>query len=110
MKNLEGMALDLFNKFSLKETGKVGDWLYLSNERKIAWMADALVMANYFYKEVLLSIKPLAPTQKHDTVYAVGYADGARSQHVYMSELFREQYQKLLDEYEDFCYNIEEDT
>jgi hypothetical protein len=106
MKTLEGMALELFNKFSIKETGKIGNWSYLSDERKLEWMKEALAMANYFYKEVLRSIKPLPTPQRVETVYASGYLDGQRHQHIYMVELFNTQYQKLLDEYFDFKANL----
>ena len=108
MKTLEGMALELFNKFSVKETGKVGNWQYLSDGRKLEWMKEVLIMANYFYKEVLLSIKPLATNQKIETVYASGYLDGQRFQQVYMINLFEDQFQKLVDEYEDFKYSVKE--
>jgi hypothetical protein len=108
MKTLEGMALELFSKFSVKETGVIANWQYLSNSRKLEWMKEVLIMANYFYKEVLASVKPLSNNQKVETVYASGYADGARYQQIYMVGLFEEQFQKLLDEYEDFEYSIKE--
>jgi hypothetical protein len=110
MKTLEGMGLELFNKFCLKETGKVGSWSHLSDDRKLEWMKEALIMANYFYKEVLANIKPLPTNQKIETVYASGYADGQRQQHIYMLELFENQYQKLLDEYSNFSDTLKDST
>jgi hypothetical protein len=106
MKRLEGMALELFNKFSVRETGKQGNWQYLSNERKLEWMKEVLIMAKYFHSEVLATVKPLPNNQKIETVYASGYSDGVRTERTYLVSLFEDQLQKLLDEYEDFQYSI----
>lgn len=106
MKPLEGMALDLFNKFSIKEIGKPSSWAHLSNDRKLEWMAEILVIAEYFYKEIFSSIKPLPDNQKTDTSYGNGFNDGVRSQRNYFVSFFEEQFQKLLDEYEDFEYSV----
>lgn len=106
MKRLEGMALELFNKFSLRETGKVGNWQYLSNERKLEWMTEVIIMANYFQGEVLKTIKPLPNPQRIETVYASGHADGTRAERIYMTSLIEDQFQKLVDEFEDFKYSL----
>lgn len=110
MKTLEGMALELLNKFSIKETGKPANWSYLGSERKLEWMAEVIIMAKYFHGEALKSLKPLPNSQRHDTVYAGGYADGERNQRVYLVSLFEDQLQKLLDEYEDFKYSLKDPT
>jgi hypothetical protein len=108
MKTLEGMALELFNKFSVKETGRVGNWQYLSNKRKLEWMREVLVMARYFYGEVLKTVKPLPNNQRIETVYASGYSDGSRTERIYMVSLFEDQFQKLVDEFEDFEYSLKD--
>jgi hypothetical protein len=108
MKTLEGMALELFNKFSVKETGRVGNWQYLSDKRKLEWMKEVLIMANYFHGEVLKSVKPLPNNQRIETVYASGHADGARSERIYLITMFEDQLQKLVDEFQDFQYSIKD--
>jgi hypothetical protein len=108
MKTLEGMALELFNKFSVKETGKVGNWQYLSDQRKLEWMKEVLIMAKYFHGEVLKTIKPMPNNPRIETVYASGYADGSRSERIYMVTLIEDQLQKLVDEFEDFQYSLKD--
>lgn len=102
MKTLEGMARDLFNKFSMRETGKLGDWSYLSNTRKLEWMKEVLIMAKYFLDEIHSDIKPLQNNQRTNTVYESGYNDGVRSERAACLSLVENKLQKLVDEFKDF--------
>lgn len=108
MKTIEGMALELFNKFSLRETGKIGSWAHLSNYRKLDWMKEILIMAEYYHGEVLKNIKPIPATSKNETSYGAGYNDGIRAEREYATSLFEDQFQKLLDEYCDFEYKVKD--
>ena len=105
MKTLDGMARDLFNKFSIRETGKSGDWNYLGDTRKLAWMEEVLIMANYFLKELKNEIKPLSNKQAY-TSYESGYNDGIRSERTLFYSMVSEKFEKLVDEFEDFSYSV----
>lgn len=79
MKNLEGLARELFTEFSIKETGRAGNWDYLSDERKAFWMKDVLRIAKFLIREIKKDFKPL-PTGKTSTVYESAYMEGVRSE------------------------------
>lgn len=102
MKTLDGMARDLFNKFSMRETGKLGDWSYLSAERRLEWMKEVLIMAKYFLDEIHTQIKPLPNNQQSTTAYELGYNNGVRSERAAFITLVEDKLQKLVDEFKDF--------
>lgn len=106
MKALEGMARDLFVKFSIRETGKAADWNYLGDRRKLEWMKEVLIMAKHFLDELHTEIKPLPVNQKGSTSYEFGYNDGMRSERAAILLLVENKLQKLVDEYEDFEYSV----
>lgn len=107
MKNLEGLARELFTRFA--ENSEVSaDWDYLSDERKLAWMQDVLTISNYFLGNMKSEIKPIPNIQKFSTVYEAAYNDGLRSERVAVTSLVENIHKKLLDEYEDFKYNIKQ--
>jgi hypothetical protein len=110
MRTLESMAAELFIKFSIKETGKAADWKYLSDARKLEWMKEVLIMANFFLNQTLNEIKPIPNNKKTDTSYAAGFQDGVRSERTYFHTLLENRYQKLVDEYHDLEYSLKKNT
>lgn len=101
MKKLEGMAAELFLKFSIQETGKAANWVYLSKERKIEWMKDVLVMANHFLETLQSEFKPWGKIQGQ-TVYEAALIEGARAERISNQQTIEQIYKDLNDELEEF--------
>lgn len=108
MKALEGIALELFNKFSIKETGKKADWAYLSNERKLEWMKDVFLVAHHVFKELIADFKPL-PKLQGNTVYEMAYSEGVRSERVYTQQMIQAVFDKLKEELANMENSIKKD-
>lgn len=96
------MARELFEQFSLRETGKPGNWSLLNSERKSEWMKDVLRISYFYAQKLTEGIKPLPFNQKHNTVYEAGFYDGIRSERITFIELVTESHQRLLEEFEEF--------
>lgn len=105
MKNLETLAREVFDRFA-KNSGSKADWNYLSEERKLAWMQDVLLISEYFLNDVKSQLKPIPFNQKFSTVYETAYNEGLRSERVAFTTLVEDVHKKLLDEYEDFEYSV----
>ena len=104
MKELEGIARELFTKFHLKETGKQGNWDYLSNERKLAWMQDVYLIADTLIKDIKAEFRPL-PINKMNTVYESGYIEGVRYERIFIEKVITEIEENLLTQLENSKYN-----
>ena len=105
MKELEGIARELFTKFHLKETGKHGDWDYLSDERKLAWMQDVCNIASAIIKEIKTEFRPLPSGIKINTVYESGFMEGLRSERISYQNIITEIEENLVDQLENSKYN-----
>lgn len=101
MKTLNGMARELFNRYS-EQHGVMANWEYLSSERKAAWMKDALFVAKYYLENLKAEIKPIPPNVKSATVYEAGFNDGVRSERTSFNVLVEDLYENLITEYEHF--------
>lgn len=104
MRTLEGMAHDLFLKFALKETGRPANWAYLSDNRKLEWMKEVMIMANHFLLEFKKQIKPLPlPTaNRPQTSYESGFYQGQVSERSNFHRILEETHQELINELADF--------
>lgn len=102
MKSLEGMAQEMFTKFSLKETGKRADWKYLSDSRKLEWMKDVFHVADYYMLELKAKLKPIPFGQKNSTVYDAGVFDGVRAERVALHQLIDQVHVDLANQLIDF--------
>jgi hypothetical protein len=104
MKKLEGLAREMFTKFSVLETGKQGNWDYLSNERKLAWMKDVGMIASYVLVEVKKEFRPL-PRGNANSVYESAYMEGVRSERTYNIDTINKVEQDLVEQLESSPYN-----
>lgn len=102
MKTLESMAKETFEKFSIRETGKLLKWKYLSDERKLEWMQELFELMDYYMEELRGQLKPLPINPKSDTVYAAGLNDGIRSERVFLHQLMEKIHKDLADQLVDF--------
>ena len=106
MKTLEGMAMEIFNRYAAK-SGVKADWKYLSDERKLVWMKDILLLSEYFLNNLKNEIKPIPTNSRSNTVYESGFHDGVRSERTSFLVLTDNLHKKLLDEYEEFRYAVD---
>lgn len=105
MKELEGIARELFTKFHLKETGKNGNWDYLSDERKLAWMQDVCNIASSIIKEIKTEFRPLPVSTKTSTAYESGYMEGMRFERTYNQNIISKIEENLVDQLDNSKYN-----
>lgn len=105
MKTLEGMAREIFNRYAAK-SGVRADWIYLSDERKLVWMKDVLLLSEYFLTNLKLEMKPIPSNERATTVYEGGFNDGVRSERTSFTVLVDELHERLLDEYEHLEYKV----
>lgn len=101
MKNLEGMAREIFNRYA-ERAGVRANWNYLSDSRKAVWMQDILLLSEYFTNELKNSIKPLPGPTKTSTSYEAGFASGVYNERVYFTNLIEGIHDKLTYDYISF--------
>lgn len=106
MKKLEGMARELFNRYA-ERSGLRVNWNYLADDRKLVWMNDVILLADYFLENLKAEMKPIPNSAKSSTVYESGFNDGVRSERTSFTVLIEELHEKLLDEYEQFRYDVD---
>lgn len=105
MKTLEGMAMEIFARYANK-SGVKADWRYLSDERKLVWMQDILLLSEYFLDNLKAEMKPIPSNQRSNTVYESGFNDGVRSERTSFAVLVDELHERLLDEYQELEYSV----
>lgn len=98
---LEKLAMELFDRFTLEETGKVGKWQYLNDERKLEWMAQVLFMAKHFELRIKKELKPVPTTNGH-TSYEMGFQLGVASERAYLNNLIETTFKELQLEFDAF--------
>lgn len=105
---LKQLAEELFEKYCEQELGKRGNWQYLSKERQLAWMADAMTIAVSITKKLKAKVKPMPPPpSRFDTMFSHGYYVGQLEQRTEFVQVVHDIYQDLQDEFEDFKASIE---
>lgn len=72
MKKLEKIAEAMFERYCEEETGTNGNWLYLSAERRAAWVHEAYLAVELVVKAMQETVKPLPVPYKFDTVWEQG--------------------------------------
>lgn len=86
------LASELFKEYARKENSKAS-WYYLSSERKLEWMKETVTLCERILTKVENDIKPIGPSSKLDTNYAIGYRDA--------QIIERESFKKLLKDTKD---------
>lgn len=70
----------MFERFCKEETGFDGNWEYLSDERKAAWMEEALLSIELVINTMQQAVKPIPTPHKFETVWAQGFFSGQSSE------------------------------
>jgi hypothetical protein len=81
MKELESLAKQSFERYCLKTSGRVSNWGYVSKDRKLEWMKEALLHMRYALNHLRENLKQPPPPGKTETTYGLGYIDGIRAKH-----------------------------
>lgn len=71
---LEIYAASLFTEYCKKQKIEAS-WQYLSNQRKLVWLGEALFLMTTSLTEVKKSLKPL-PRSQGQASYELGYYNG----------------------------------
>ena len=106
MKKLEGLAREMFVKFSMSEFGIQASWDHLSDKRKLAWMEDVITIADYFMLELQKDFKLLPSRNNSATVYESGFMDGVRQERAMNIESVEKVHDTLLEQYADFVEKL----
>lgn len=88
MKEIEKLAIGLFQKHSLRADGRTYDWNYLSRERQIEWMKESLLNLTYAVSELEGKLKVPPPPNPNESSYWMGFKQGLHAKHIeYITEL-----------------------
>ncbi len=95
MKELELLAIDLFNRFSLKQNGRSYDWNYLSRDRQIEWMKEVVINLEFVLDKVRGKIKLPPGSASNEAAYGAGFKDGLRTKHLEIMQVIDDLDQNL---------------
>lgn len=105
---LKELAEELFEKYCEQELGRRGQWEYLSPERQLAWMDDALAIALSLTKKLKDKVKPMPPPpSRFDTIFSQGYYVGQLDQRTEFVQVVHDIYEELQIEFDDFKASLQ---
>jgi len=90
MKEIEKLAIGLFDKHALRNDGRVYDWNYLSRDRQIEWMKEVLVNVNFVLSEIRGKLKAPPAVLPSEPSYGVGFKNGMQVKHHEFTEMLNE--------------------
>lgn len=101
MTEVERLAKEAFERYVLATTGKDAFWVYLSTDRKIAWMKEVIFFMDFLASSLHKKFKPIPP-QENNNVYANGYFNGLATERASMIELIQYLKQDLKRQLEEY--------
>lgn len=87
MKDIETLAIGLFNRFSQKKDGRTYDWNYLSKDRQIEWMKEAVIHTEFLLKNIRDRVKPVPGPSSNPASYELGFLAGQQSERMKFIQL-----------------------
>lgn len=102
MKDLERIAKEWFERYSVKETGKRLRWDLLSKNRKLEWMEEVLMVSDIYMKYLQEEVKPVGNLPRGSTSYANGFNEALRGERIRFYNLTLTRHEQLLEEYNEF--------
>ncbi len=78
MKDIEVLAIGLFERYARSRTGKHHDWNYLARDRQIEWMEEVVIYNEHILEQIRGRLKPPPGPLPGDATYGIGYKDGLR--------------------------------
>lgn len=105
---LKQLAEELFERYCEQELGRRGNWLYLSKDRQLIWMTDALSISLSLATQLKDKVKPMPPPpSRFDTMFSHGYYVGQLEQRTEFIQVVHDLYEELKKEYNDFKSTLE---
>lgn len=99
---LEQLARLAFNRYSLKEAGKILNWKYLSHDRKKEWMKDSLLISRHYCDILKKKIKPVGNKEGGETSWGQGYTQGLKFERTNLLIMLQDIHEDLEEEFEEF--------
>lgn len=97
MTELESLAAQAFDKYSRATTGFAGNWAYLSEERKQAWMKEMIFFIEHISDRLKAKFKAPPKSNPSGGAYAAGFNDGIATERLSITNFI-----EMLDtEYKD---------
>lgn len=98
MTRLEKLAKEVFESYSVRKTGKVAEWRYLTDETRAIWLRDVYsmccVLLGHVRQEVL---KPVGTKSGASTVFETGYNQGFEAAHKALVANFEKVFEDLIN-------------
>ena len=102
MKELESLAAQAFERYSLLTTGRKASWTYLSDERKEAWMMEMIFFIEHISDRLKVKFKAVAPTNAQAGAYSAWFNDGVATERfsiINFIEMLDTEYIAQLEDY-----------
>lgn len=102
MKELESLAAQAFERYTLMTSGRKANWTYLSEERKEAWMMEMIFFIEHISNRLKGKFKAVAPTNSTAGAYSAGYNDGVATERLSIMnfiDMLDTEYIAQLEEY-----------
>ena len=103
MTELESLAAQAFDKYSRATTGHSGNWAYLSEERKQAWMREMIFFIEHISDRLKTKFKAPPRSNPSGGAYATGFNDGIATERLSITNFidmldteYKEQYDQRI--------------
>jgi hypothetical protein len=101
---LEKLAKSLYLNNSASLGNTEANWSFLTASKKVAWMKEALIISDFYTKELLLTIKPPVEINTLKSSYSLGYEVASKGVYKQIVESIKQTHQELEQELEDYLF------
>lgn len=105
--DLEKLAQEMFERYSINEKGKKYNWNYLGASRKALWMKEALTYLEFIIEKSVVFLNKNPERSTDNSSYVVGYIDGLLSERRSLFNFFRELLKNFKEQMDEFENNLE---
>lgn len=99
---LEKLARGMFERYSREKTGKTASWKRLSEKRKLAWMIEAFVLAEYVIQELKAKYSKNPVIVKASTSYESGFNQATHNERMKVLNFMNELVDNLKEDIVEF--------
>ena len=82
MKDLDIIAINLFNEYSNAKIGMNSNWNYLGEERKIEWLKEIVFLIGQITANLKDKLKLPPNPSKNETSYGLGFLNGITTERI----------------------------
>lgn len=102
---LERLAAEMFDKYSMATQNRRASWEHLSKERKLAWMAEALFFIEHIAGQMKARFSKPPRLDPASTSYALGFNQGVALERSEVFKFLEHLDEGLKEEFESFKKN-----